>query len=176
MVVKDNAKDFEKIPTGLQPAICHSNVDIGERPGFQGKVQHKVVLVFELLETQKEGERAGKRFVVTNTYTAGLNAKSNLSKDLESWRGAAFTPEQRAGFDLDKLNGKPCTLNMIEKEKADGSGKGVYVGSILPKLKTSPDAQLENPPDFIPSWIKKLISGESPEVSGADNFDDDIPF
>ena len=178
MIVKDNAKDFEKFPTGLQPAICCGVHDLGVQPGFQGALTHKCVLIFEMAERRTEGDFAGKRFIVTQTYSASLNEKSNLSKDLESWRGRKFTAAEREGFDLDTVVSVNATLNMIEKTKKSG-GISTIIGTILPPLKEAEKLTAENPPDFMPKWIRVLLGQEhegeyGDEVGG--EFDDDIPF
>jgi hypothetical protein len=172
---KDSSQDFEKIPTGLQNASCCGVVDMGMVPGFQGELTHKVALVFELEERRKEGECAGQRFVVAKNYTLSLHEKANLSKDLESWRGRAFTVEERKGLDLEKLIATPCTLNMIETSNKAGKAL-VVIGGIRPHMKNAERLVPENPPDFIPKWIKKQMAGAGGEQPPAEIHNDDIPF
>jgi len=178
ILAKDNAgQEFEKIPIGLQNAVCCGVVDMGMVPGFQGELTHKVALVFELEERRKEGDFAGRRFVVANTYTLSLNEKSNLSKDLSSWSGRSFSAEERKrGFDLEQCIGAVCTLNMIERANKDGR-VSVVIGGIMPHMKGAEHLVPENPPDFVPKWIKKQMTGETDKGEAVAEFKDtDIPF
>ena len=172
MVVKDEA-DFEAMPTGVVQAVCSAIHDLGMQPGYMGKIQHKVVIVWELDEVRKEGDFAGKRFIVCRTYTASLNERSNLSKDLEGWRGKAFTPEQRDGFDLDVLLNHNCNLNMVEK--TNDSGKTYTNVAGITGLHKGQKKMTPEQPGYVPNWIAEIISKDSGSTS-PDDFDDDIPF
>ena len=73
---------------------------------------------FELPNLTKEfkpGE-GQKPFSIGKEYTLSLSSKSNLYKDLVSWRGKPFTEEELEGFDLSKLLGKPCQIQIIHKQ------------------------------------------------------------
>jgi len=173
MVVKDEARDFEAIPTGVQPGVCSAIHDLGMQEGYGGKPTHQVVLVWELEERRTEGEFSGQRFIVTKKYTASLNERANLNKDLESWRGKSFTPEERAGFELDVLLNVNCNLNMVEK--TSGSGKTfVNVASITGLHKGQKKMKPEQP-GYTPNWILGLINGDD-GIPSPDDFDDSIPF
>jgi hypothetical protein len=77
--------------------------------------------------------------------------------------GPGVTPEQRiAGFDLDKLKGHNCFLNVVEKQKANGDLTSV-IGGIMPLSKNMPKI---NPVNMTPpAWIAKK-RGESFEARG----------
>ncbi|MHA1379626.1 MAG: hypothetical protein ACTSRG_14730 [Candidatus Helarchaeota archaeon] len=45
-----------------------------------------------------------------------LHAKATMRKFLESWRGKKFTKEELEGFDLQKILGKPCQLQIIHSD------------------------------------------------------------
>lgn len=173
MVVKDEARDFEAIPTGVQPAVCSAIHDLGMQSGFQGKIQHQLAIVWELSVLRTEGDFAGKRFIVCRKYNCSLNERSNLSKDLESWRGRAFTADEREGFEIDVLVNKNCNLNMVEKTNTDGRtfvNIAGITGTVKGQAKMVPEA-----PGYMPKWIMGLI-GEANSDTGAEDFDDDIPF
>ena len=174
MIVKDEARDFEPIPTGVRPAVCSAIHDLGMQPGFQGKIQHKVAIVWELAELRTEGDFKDKRFAVCKTYNCTLNERSNLSKDLESWRGKAFTAEERAGFDLDTVLNQNCNLNMVEKTN-DSGRTFVNIASITGMHKGQ-KKMTPKEPGYTPNWIAGLISGETNGGTSAEDFDDDIPF
>ena len=174
MVVKDEARDFEPIPTGVQPGVCSAIHDLGMQPGFQGKIQHKVAVVWELAELRTEGDFKGKRFTVCKTYNCTLNERSNLSKDLESWRGRAFTADVRNGFELDTVLNHNCNLNMAEKTN-DSGRTFVNIAGITGMRKGQKKMKPEAP-GYTPNWLAALMSGETNQGTGADDFDDDIPF
>jgi len=118
----------------------------------------------------------GKRFVVTNTYTASLNEKANLRRDLESWRGRPFTAEELQGFDLEKVVGKPCMLNLVAKTTAKGK-TWTGIAAIMPLPKDAEKLTPETPRDYVPKWISALLHTEQAESVATDpSFDDDIPF
>ena len=173
MQVKDNGQDFEAIPTGVQQAVCSAIHDLGMQPGFQGKIQHKVAIVWELDELRKEGDFAGQRFIVCKTYNATLNERSNLSKDLESWASKVFTPEQRTGFELDTLLNKNCNLNMVEKTNKDGRTFTNIAG--ITGVQKGQSRMKPEKPGYVPKWLKSMISSEGGSTS-PDDFDDQIPF
>ena len=174
MVVKDEARDFEPIPAGVQPAVCVAIHDLGTQEGFKGKPQHKLAIVWELEERRNEGDFAGQRFIVTKTYTSSLNERSNLSKDLESWAGKTFTADQREnGFDLKVFLNRTCNLNLVEKTS---SSNRVYanVAGITGLHKGQQKMKPENP-GYVPKWIEQLTNGDD-KLPSSDDFDDDIPF
>ena len=174
MEVRDEGRDFEAIPTGVQHAVCSAIHDLGMQPGYMGKIQHKVAIVWELAELRKEGDFAGKRFIVCKTYTASLNDRSNLSKDLEGWLGKAFTPEQREGFDLDVFLNHSCNLNMVEKT-SESTGKTYTNVAGITGLHKGQNKMKPELPGYVPNWIAEMISKDSGSTS-PDDFDDDIPF
>ena len=179
MQVKDNGTDFEAIPTGNQPAVCSGIFDLGMQPAFN-KQQHQVAFVWELNVVRKEGDYMGQRFKVTKKYHATLNERSNLSRDLEGWRGKAFTEQERLGFDLDVFKRKNCNLNMVEKPTKKG---GTWTEPVsISGLQKGQSRMVPEQPDFIPPWIAELISSAGSSGDNDDSgthapdFDDPIPF
>lgn len=120
ITAKDSGGEFEKTPTGMHQAVCAFVFDIGTHIStFAGQTikAHKIIVTWELSETMKEGDNAGKRFTVSKYYTLSLGEKANLRKDLESWRGKSFTDDElRVGFDVEKLIGVNCLLNIGQNE------------------------------------------------------------
>lgn len=76
-------------------------------------------------------EETGKNFMVSKSYTASLNDKANLCQDLETWRGRKFTAEEKMGFDLEKLVGAPCQLQIVHNV-VDGGQVYANVQAIVP--------------------------------------------
>lgn len=110
--------DFKSAPAGTHMGRCIRLVDIGTQHGeYQGKptVRKQLVITWELPNELMDD---GKPFIASKFYTASLGEKANLRKDLESWRGRAFSEEELAGFDLRNILNKPCMLSLIEKENS----------------------------------------------------------
>ena len=59
--------------------------------------------------------------LVSKEFTLSLNEKSKLRQALQSWRGKAFTAEDLQGFDLKKVLGVGCQLQIIHKEGSNGT-------------------------------------------------------
>lgn len=136
----------EQPPIGMHQAVCAMVCDIGTHKGeFQGRatLRRQVVVIWEIDEKKTLGQFAGERFQVSKFYTLSLDEKANLRKDLQSWRGRPFTDEELKGFDLEKLTGANCFLNIIHVEgKAKISAitplaKGM--GKVSPTLNKEPD-------------------------------------
>ena len=112
--------DFEQPEPGTYAAICYRIIDLGTQYGeYQGVPNEKeqTLISFELNELMTTGDSAGKPFVVSKFYTTSLGKKANLRRDLESWRGRAFTDEELAGFDPKNILGKSCMLSLTMTDK-----------------------------------------------------------
>ncbi len=139
----------ELIPQGMQVARCYSMVYIGtvewEYKG-KNKSTPKVRLTWEFpneLRVFKE-ENGEQPMVISNEYTLSMYEKANLRKDLENWRGAKFTDTEADDFDITKLLGVPCMINVIHHEAKNGN---IYanVGSINPLMKGMECPEQVNP-------------------------------
>ena len=103
-----------------------------------------------------------------------MHEKANLRHDLQSWRGRSFTEEEAKAFDITKLIGIPCMLNVIHNvSKANGNTYANIAGvTAIPKgfqvpLQINPsfvfsydewsDAKFAN----LPEWIRKRIDATS---------------
>jgi hypothetical protein len=199
----------ELIPAGNYVARCYKMIEIGTVDGeYQGVTNslHKIRIGWELpteLKVFKE-EKGEQPLVIDKEYTLSLGEKSSLRKDLKSWRGADFTPQQADDFDISVLIGKPCMLNIIHIQgKKDPTKTYQAIGSIspLPKGFDCPDqinpsfefslnefdeAKFNSLPDFIKQQIasskeykamfNEAVSENAPENIGAENEPDGIDF
>ncbi len=107
---------------------------------FQGesKLQNKVRIGWELpTETKVFSDEKGEQpLVISKEYSLSMNEKANLRKMLASWRGKDFSKEEAEAFDICKLVGAPCMLNIIHKPGVKDPTK-IYeeIGSISPMPK-----------------------------------------
>jgi len=168
--------DFKPAPAGTHAAVCCDVVDLGMLEvsfGGKTKTQHKVNLVWQIEEDRDDG----KPFTVRKRYTLSLHEKASLRKDLESWRGRAFTPAELEGFDLEVLIGIGCTLNVIHTPKPDGGQPWANVAAIM-KLHRS--MQAPSVRDYVRVQDRKEAQADAPppdvDTEGMGITDDDIPF
>lgn len=197
----------EVIPASNYMARCYSMVHIGtvcENIMGQEKMLNKVRITWELpteLRVFKE-ENGLQPMVISKEYTLSMHENSNLRKDLESWRGKVFSEDEAKSFDITKLLGVPCMLNVIHKDTKSGKSYAFISGiTNVPKGMECPDQInesfefnfndkfdfdiLEKMPDFIKDKIKR--SEEYKKIQNPENTDiyqdeenlnitDDLPF
>ena len=117
IVTGSSSKKFKQVPPGMYLARCYRIIQLGtQATNFGDKPQ--VQLLFEVHGEDNDGlplvTDRGEPLSVLKTYTLTMNENGNLSKHLESWRGAAFTAEERKeGFDIKKVLGAWAMLNLV---------------------------------------------------------------
>jgi hypothetical protein len=115
IIAKKPETSFAPCPEGLHQAVCVDVVDLGIQKSAFGE-RHKVEIRWQVDETDDRG----RRFELRKWYTLSLHEKSNLRKDLECWRGRKFTEEELKGFDLERLLGVNCQLQVIHNISDEG--------------------------------------------------------
>ena len=130
LIVKESKKDFEVPEEGLYSGAGCDVRDLGMVTTQFGE-SHKVLISIQI--DQKDSR--GRFFVVAKRYTLSLHAKANLRRDLETWRGARFRPEElENGFDLEKLIDAPCQVQIAHNVKDDGATYA-NIQAIIPPAK-----------------------------------------
>jgi hypothetical protein len=140
LTVSEGAGSFELAPAGTSIARCYRLIDLGsQHTDYQGeaKTSRKVLVQFELLGDERMSD--GRLFSVSKRYTASLHEKAQLRKDLAAWRGRDFTPEELKGFELPKVLGAFCLLNLIKVEKNGRDYINVASIMALPKGMPKPE-------------------------------------
>ena len=170
VVDANSSSNIEPIPEGTYLAVCNMLVDLGEQYNETYKNSSKKVLIgWEIPEetyTNADGEEKPRQ--ITKRYTASLNEKSTLRKDLAAWRGKNFTDEELKKFDLRNIVGKSCLLTIIHKDNNDRVYAQISSISSLPKGMAKGNLSgeplifdLDNDElkliDFLPEWIAKII-------------------
>ena len=114
-----SGSDFKLPPAGSFLARLYRIIDIGtQTTEWMGKkkMQRKIIAMFELHGEDNDGQplqtAEGKPLIVSKRYTLSLDEKATLRKDLEAWRGKAFTQEELDGFNLEVLLGKCCMVSI----------------------------------------------------------------
>ncbi len=115
MIVKElDQSNFIPCPEGFWNAVCVDVIDIGLVKTQWGE-KHKLRICWE---TEQLMPDTHKPFLVNNMYSMSLDSRSELRKMLENWRAAKLTPEElKNGFDLDRLLGVPCQVQVVQSEK-----------------------------------------------------------
>jgi len=159
-------RDFQPAPEGVHAAVCVDVVDLGLIEvtwDNETRMQHKVLLSWQIAE-----DHNGKPYLVTKRYTLSLHLKSGLRKDLESWRGKAFTPAEEIAFDLESILGANCLLNIQHRQAGDRVFANVVAIMPLPRGM----AKLEQR-DYIRKQDRPVDAGQSVAPVTADEI---IPF
>lgn len=193
---------YEPIPAGTYTGVCYSIIDLGVQVNEKfGIKSRKIMITWELPDETMEVDGETKPKVIGKEYTLSLSEKGNLRKELEAWRGRAFTKDELDGFDLKNVLGKGCQLQVIHKTTATGKVRAVITAIIgLPKGMKAPEAQNElvyfeiDQPQAIdkistlPEWIQTKIrqsetweelkskSKFTDKLAVAEETEDDCPF
>ena len=198
-IIANGGNDTPSYPTvsvGVHKARCVRVIDLGtQQNDYQGQISWKrqVMLIWEV---PSETDNKGEPLTISKFYTLSLNEKANLANDLVSWRGRPFTETEKKGFDISKVVGKPCSINVILNQ--NGKPK---VSTVMPIGKNDEIAQQFHPnmvfsiTDFqekkmevfnqLPEGIRNIIL-KSKELEGTEKQDlgdennaqdlGDIPF
>jgi hypothetical protein len=189
-----SGEDFEQPPPGTHLGMCFRIVDLGTQVGeFNGeeRIANQVLISWELPE---ETMNDGRPFAVSRFYTNSLHEKAALRKDLEAWRGRAFTERELEGFDLLSILGKAALVSVVMNAKGKAKVNGVFA---LPKGTKAP--KLVNPQQafFIDEWDESVwkelpkgiqaiiqkseeyrdrVDGGNPPDDGPEPPPDDVPW
>ena len=166
--VSDNGgASYAPIPEDTYIAVCYGVIDLGMQYNERyGNSSSKVMLLWELPDLQEDGQELPRTF--SKKYTASLNSKSSLRRDLAAWRGRDFTDRELEAFDLRNILGVPCLLQIIHRESNGRVFTNLASITKLPKSMSAPRAQhelmsfdLDEDPienlAKVPKWIVDII-------------------
>lgn len=208
MIAKDTSGngDFEITPAGLHQAVCYGVIDLGTQfnPVYSTE-QRKCIILWELPDVTIDLEDGPMPRAISKMYTVSLSSKAHLRNDLEGWRGRKFSHQElENGFELKKLLGINCQLNVVHNYSEKHQKEFANVGSIVPLSKGMQSVKSVNEhiywsfddggemPDM-PEWIMNIImksseynegpqmqdegyyENQEPSIHGPED-PDDIPF
>lgn len=202
--------NFKRVPQGVFIGRCYSLIDMGTQltNGQYGeKMQHKLKISWELFGEDEDGQPLTvdvdghpMPMTISKEYTVSLHEKARLRLDLAAWRGKDFTDEEARGFDISKLVGAYCMVNVTTSETNGKTYSNVAGLTPLPgALKNAKPAPVHahvkfdlDAPDMVvfntfheklqerikrsPEWAKSQGKVPAAAGSGFDDFEDDDPF
>lgn len=174
IIAREPKGSFIPAPPGQHSAVCVDIVDLGMLEVTFGKEttnKHKIRIVWQIEEVMADN----KPYIASKMYTLSLHQKSQLRKDLESWRGKQFSPEELEGFDVENLLGVNCLLNVIQEVSTKNGKTYSNIASImrLPKGMNPLKAR-----DYIRVCDRtpEQTNGQPQDEAFAGITDDDVPF
>lgn len=170
MIASDNqGSSIPKLEGGVYTAISSAIVDLGLQKSekFQ-KVQRKFMMIWTILGEYVEVNDEKLPRQLSKEYSFSLNEKSTLRKDLQAWRGKAFTDEELKGFNILNVLNVPCQLQILLEEKNGKQYNNIASIMALPKgtnvesLDSTYHFDMENTESWInwnkiPEWIRERI-------------------
>lgn len=188
------------IPAGTYAARLYLIVDLGHQwtqfANKPGKWSHQIYIGFEIPELTFEaedkvtGEKAIKPRVIGRTYTLSYYKESRLKGLVQALIGRSLTDEEqnRTGYPLETLLGKPCLISVIHKDGMKdgepvtyanldsivGAPKGMtvpelYNPTVVYSISSDPEQKVY---DKLYPWLKDRIA-KSREFTNAPEVDDE---
>ncbi len=152
-------------PEGMHIARCYRLIDLGTQPkSYQGQAKgeaRKIMASWEILGDERMPD--GKPFTISKSWFLSMHEKASLRKDLESWRGKSFTTEEEHSFDVAKLLGAYCLLNIVQEPGADGSPY-TKIKAITPLIKGMPKPEPVN--------VNFIFDADDPDMEAYGKFSD----
>jgi len=160
---------FQSVPEGVYESVCVDVVDLGIVDGKFG-AKHKLKIVWEVSEKMKDG----RPYIMSQRYTASLNSKANLYKDLKSWRGRDFTVDELKDFEMDSIIGAGCIL-VVKHTENDGNVYANVASILKSKEKLAATGKYIRAKDR-PEYVAPASNAGVQEDGGSAHEQDDIPF
>lgn len=170
------SESIDPVETGSYPARVYQIIQIGTIPGFQGQLQNKVRIGFELPTEMMvfDKEKGEQPRVMSQEFTLSFSEKANLRKVITACDPKALEIDKDGlmeEFDVEKLIGKTLLITVAQKPKKDGSGNYAFIDNYtcLPKGMTcaaqinptciiSYDNWSDEVFNALPSFIKEKIT------------------
>ena len=146
IIAKNKTVEFDPIDAGSYVARVWQMIEIGNIAGFQGAIQNKVRIGFELPTEMKvfNPEKGEQPRVISQEYTLSFHEKSKLRKVIEACDPNALKVGEDGfleEFDIEALIGKECLITIAHKASKEGN-QFAYINGVtrLPKGMVCPKA------------------------------------
>jgi hypothetical protein len=143
IIAKNSNGDFTPAPEGLWPAVCVDVVDKGMVASAMYKPRHMIQLRWIL--NAEPSLPSGLPHMAVRSFGLSLGEKSNLRPFLEAWRGKKFTEDELEGFDLEKLIGVNCQIQILHNKYQGKTYANVQ--AVVPAARGG--KKMEIPKDYI---------------------------
>ena len=126
----------EPVPAGMQMAVCHQVFMLGFQDTNFG-MKEQVYLGFQVpahrTEIKVDEVVQNVPMTIGNRYTLSAHPESNIRKLLEAWRSKKFSDEEAKQFNIGKVLGQGCWINVIHNpKKSDPTVIYSNIASIMP--------------------------------------------
>lgn len=157
IIAENKGTEYVLIPAGNHLAICYGMVEIGtvkeENGLYAGKESKKVRITWETPHEAHDFGNGMEPLSISKEFTLSMSEKATLRKMLESWRGKPFTDKEAESFDITRLLGNPCMINVIHKTSKGGKDYAdITAISSLPKGLAVPEQTNESFELSYSSW------------------------
>ncbi|WP_350296354.1 phage replication initiation protein, NGO0469 family [Limnohabitans sp. Rim8] len=126
---KEYCHDEERplVPPGIHLARCYGIINLGtQKTTHLGGIKHlnEVMLQFELHDVGEAGGQLftanGKPMSISKSFTLSLAEKATLRKDIQTWHGRKFTPDELRGFQLKSVLGEWALISVTNGMDQNG--------------------------------------------------------
>jgi hypothetical protein len=133
--------------------------------------KHKVEIRWQLEEAIESETKGLIRPIVRQRFTNSLHEKAKLRGVLETWRGRKFTKDELTGFDLEKLLGASCQIQVIHNVSDEGQ-TFANVNAVIPLGKGMAKVRVET--DYVRQADRERQ--RNIQTTGEIETAEDIPF
>lgn len=163
------------VPQGIYLARCYGIIDLGtQKTTHLGGTKHlnEVMLQFELHDVGEAGGQLftanGKSMSISKSFTLSLAEKATLRKDIQTWRGREFTPDELRGFQLKSVLGEWALISVVNAMDQNGHDC-TSIATIMP---VPPQVRQSG----LPAGQNKLqiFVSEDPDIELFDSFSESL--
>ena len=161
----------ELIPAGTYIARCYSIVHVGHvKQTYLGeeKLVDLVRFTWELPTELRcfSSDKGEQPCAISKEVTLSMNEKSTLRQMIGQWRGKAISDDEAKLFDIAKLLGQPCMLNLIHQpSKANPEKVYERIAGVMPMMKG-----MSCPPQVNPSFEFSVADYDQRKMDTLPNF------
>jgi hypothetical protein len=155
-------------PIGNHIARCYQIIDLGTQDDARyGNASHKLRFTWELCEeTHDFGKGKKEPYSVSMQVNFFFGRGSNFTKLLEGWKGGTFTDAELDAFELKKLVGKACMVNVVHNSVGDRDYANVASVSPVPAKWKDRVPPIYNKP----LWFETEMGPNSEEFKALPDF------
>jgi len=161
----------ELIPAGTYIARCYSIIHVGHvKQTYLGeeKLVDLVRFTWELPTELRcfSSDKGEQPCAISKEVTLSMNEKSTLRQMIGQWRGKAISDDEAKLFDIAKLLGQPCMLNLIHQpSKANPEKVYERIAGFMPMMKG-----MTCPPQVNPSFEFSVADYDQRKMDTLPNF------